>query len=283
MTRYLIAGGHGMLAHDLRAALEGREVTVLGREQLDITDLEQVRKHLAGHDIVINAAAYTAVDAAEADEERATVVNAGGAENLARAAAEVCARFVQLSTDYVFPGTATSPYPEDTPRAPINAYGRSKAEGERRVAAIGGDHLIVRTSWLYGLEGPSFPRTMAGRAAQGLPSSVVDDQFGQLTWTADLARGIVAMLDADAPSGIYHASSRGQASWFDIARHVYELVGAASELVQPTDSAASGRPAARPGYSVLGHDTWIAAGIPELPHWRDALDAAARAGVLEPR
>lgn len=282
MTRYLIAGGAGMLGTDLQHALAGRDVTVLSRAELDVTDLDAVRAAVTGHEVIINAAAYTKVDDAESHEDDAFAVNATGAGNLATAAAESGAILVQVSTDYVFDGSATEPYAEDTPVNPVSAYGRTKAEGERlALESNPGRTYIVRTAWLYGQHGPNFAKTMLKLAAQRDQVSVVTDQVGQPTWTLDLAKQIVAMLDANAPAGIYHGTNDGTASWFDFARAVFAAAGLDPGRVLPTDSGQFQRPAPRPAFSVLGHEAWTAAGLAPMRDWRDALAAASTAGVLE--
>jgi dTDP-4-dehydrorhamnose reductase len=278
--RYLIAGGHGMLGRDLARMLDGRDVTALGRAELDITDESALRRVVPGHDVIINAAAYTQVDDAEAHEAEALAINATGAGLLASAAAEVGARFVQLSTDYVFDGAATSPYSEDALRDPKGAYGRTKAEGERLVLEAHPSPYLVRTAWLYGAHGRNFARTMLRLAGQRDTVSVVADQVGQPTWTLDLAAAIVRLLDVDAPSGIYHGTNSGQASWFEFARAVFAVSGLDPERVLPIDSAAYPVPAPRPAYSVLGHDAWRRAGLAEPRDWREALSAAAAEGAL---
>lgn len=282
MTRYLIAGARGMLGHDLQSALAGRDVIALGRAELDVTDAVAVTAAVQRVDVVINASAYTAVDAAESDEDAAFAINATGAENLARAAAAAGARMVQVSTDYVFRGDATSPYAEDAPLEPLGAYGRTKAAGERLVRAAHPGAHIVRTAWLYGGNGDNFAHTMLKLAAQRDTVSVVTDQVGQPTWTGDLADAIVSLLDADAPAGNFHGTNSGQASWFEFARAVFEVSGLDPERVLPTDSSAFVRPAPRPSYSVLGHDAWAAASLSAPRHWRDALVAAHAAGALNP-
>ncbi|MCU1586422.1 MAG: dTDP-4-dehydrorhamnose reductase [Microbacteriaceae bacterium] len=281
MTKYLIAGAGGMLGQDLQQALAGRDVTALSRADLDVTNLDAVRAAVAGHDVVINASAYTKVDDAEANEDLAFAVNATGAQNLAIAAAEGNARLVQVSTDYVFDGSATSPYDESTPLNPISAYGRTKAEGERLALAANPDGTyIVRTAWLYGAGGPNFAKTMLRLAASHDTVSVVTDQLGQPTWTGDLARQIVELLDADAAPGVYHATNAGEASWFDFTQEIFRVVGLDPDRVKPTTSAEFVRPAPRPDYSVLGHDGWARAGISPMRNWRAALSAAHSAGVL---
>jgi len=279
--RYLIAGGRGMLGTDLGEALAGRDVTSLGSAELDITDLDAAVDAASGYDVVINAAGYVKVDDAETHEAEATAVNGRGAQNLAIAAREAGARLVQVSTDYVFDGRATSPYAENTPLAPLGAYGRSKAEGERLVLSEhAAGSYIVRTAWLYGRGGGNFARTMLNLAASRPQVSVVDDQFGQPTWTLDLARQIVALLDADAPTGLYHGTNSGETSWCGFAKAVFAEAGLDPERVIATDSAAFVRPAPRPAYSVLGHDAWTAAGLAPMRPWREALSAAVASGAV---
>lgn len=281
VTRYLITGGGGMLARDLREALTGRSVTSLGRQDLDVTDAAAVAAAIDGHDVVINTAAYTRVDDAETHEHDALAVNATGAGTLAAAARHSGARLVQLSTDYVFDGRGTSPYPENHPIAPLGAYGRTKAEGERLTLAEHPDGtLVVRTAWLYGAGGPNFPRTMLTLSDSRDTVSVVADQVGQPTWTADLAQTIVDLLDADAAPGIYHASNSGQASWFDFARAVFREAGLDENRVIPVSSDEFPRAAPRPAYSVLGDGALRATGLPALRPWDEALSAAWLAGAL---
>ena len=279
--RVLITGANGMLGRDLQAALAGHEVTSLARTDLDVTDAAAVAAAVRGHDVVVNCAAYTKVDDAETHEDDAYAVNAIGPANLAAACAETGARLVTVSTDYVFDGNATSPYAEDLPRDPINAYGRTKAAGEElALATHPAGTYVVRTAWLYGEHGPNFPQTMLNLAKSKDAWSVVDDQLGQPTWTADLAAQIVALLRAGAPAGIYHGTNSGQATWYEFARAVLEECGLDPERISPTDSSSFVRPAARPSYSVLGHDAWAAAGIPEMRPWREALVDAVRSGAL---
>ncbi|MET4782113.1 dTDP-4-dehydrorhamnose reductase [Glaciihabitans sp. UYNi722] len=282
MTSYLIAGAGGMLGQDLQRALAGRDVTAVTRADLDVTDLDAARVAVADHSVVINASAYTKVDDAETHEDEAYAVNAIGAQNLAIAARENAARLVQVSTDYVFDGSATSPYAETTELNPISAYGRTKAEGERLALA---EHpsgtYIVRTAWLYGAGGPNFAKTMIRLAASHDTVSVVTDQLGQPTWTADLARQIVELLDSDAPAGVYHATNSGEATWFEFTKEIFLVAGLDPERVKPTTSADFVRPAPRPDYSVLGHDAWSRVGISPMRNWRAALSAAQSAGVLD--
>ncbi|WP_223694571.1 dTDP-4-dehydrorhamnose reductase [Leifsonia poae] len=282
MTRYLITGAAGMLGQDLQRALSGRDVTALRRADLDVTDRDAVLAAVAGHDVIVNAAAYTKVDDAETHEGEAYAINATGVENLALAAREHGVKLVTVSTDYVFDGQGTSPYAEDAPRDPLNAYGRTKAAGEELAIAAHPDGTsIVRTAWLYGADGPNFAKTMVRLAASHETVSVVADQLGQPTWTVDLAERIVALVDSGAPAGIYHGTNSGEATWFDFAREVFRLAGLNPDRVTPTDSAQFVRPAPRPSYSVLGHSAWQSAGLPPMRAWKEALADAAGHGVLE--
>jgi dTDP-4-dehydrorhamnose reductase len=281
VSKYLITGASGMLGTDVQHALAGREVSALSRSDLDVTNLAAVRAAAAGHGVIINTAAYTKVDDAESHEDEAHAINAVGAQNLAIVAAENGATLVQLSTDYVFDGHATTPYPENSPLAPMSAYGRTKADGERfAVAANPTGTIILRTAWLYGQYGPNFARTMLALATQRPEVSVVVDQVGQPTWTLDLAKQIVALLDTGTTTGIFHATSAGQCSWFDFARAVFDLGALDPDRVKPTDSSEFVRPAPRPPYSVLGHDAWSTVGLAPMRDWRMALQSAFASGAL---
>lgn len=279
--RYLITGAAGMLGRDLQTVLADQSVTALDRAGLDITDPDAVHAAVAGHDVVINCAAYTAVDAAETDEDAAYAVNALGPRNLAAAAAAHGAKLIHISTDYVFAGNATEPYAEDTARAPLNAYGRTKAAGEEFVL---GEHptggFIVRTAWIYGEHGNNFAATMLRLAGSHPTVSVVTDQVGQPTWTRDLANQLRLLAESDAPAGVYHGTNAGQGSWFDFTQAIFAEAGLDPERVLETDSASFVRPAPRPAYSVLGHAGWTAAGLPIMRDWREALHEAIASGAI---
>ena len=277
MSRWLVTGAHGMLGHDLLSALDGRDLVACTRAELDITDAAAVRGAIdeIRPDVVANCAAWTAVDAAEDHEEAAFAVNAVGAATLTRACAATKAAIVHISTDYVFDGAATSPYAEDSPLAPRSAYGRTKAAGEWAVRAILPERSwIVRTAWLYGAAGTNFVRTMINLESTMDTVDVVDDQRGQPTWSADLARQIVRLVDADAPAGVYHGTATDETTWYGLARAVFEELGADPDRVRPTTADKFPRPASRPQYSVLGHDAWRAVGLPALPPWRESLTHA---------
>jgi dTDP-4-dehydrorhamnose reductase len=286
--RWLVVGSYGMLAQDLMAVAEraGASVTGVDRDVLDITDFGAVSAFLTSGDdgarfhVVVNCAAWTAVDAAEDSEPQAFAVNAVGPANLARACREAEAWLVHVSTDYVFAGDATAPYPEDAPIAPRSAYGRTKAAGEWAVRAELPDaHHIVRTAWLYGAGGNCFPKTMARLGAERDVLTVVDDQHGQPTWTADLADLIVRLVAAQAPSGTYHGTSGGEVTWKGFA----EAIMASAKLttrVAPVSSEAFAAKAPRPAYSVLGHDVLRAAGVEPIGDWAERWAAAAPSVLL---
>ncbi len=270
-----------MLGSDLVEALAGHDVTAPSHHELDVTDLEAVTAVVKGMDVVINAAAYTRVDDAESDETTATRINGTAAGTVATAARLAGARVVQLSTDYVFDGRSTVPYDERHPIDPVNAYGRSKAAGERAVLAAHPEgSYIVRTAWLYGAHGPNFARTILSAASTRQTLGVVTDQRGQPTWTADLAAAIIELLSVDAEPGVYHATNSGEASRFDFARAIFEQAGLDPARIVPTLSSEFARPAVRPSYSVLGHRALDTAGVSPLRSWQEALAAASTAGAL---
>lgn len=281
MTGWLITGVSGMLGRDLTAHLErdGEGVTGYSRGELDITDPAAIRAILDRDKptVVVNCAAWTAVDNAEACEDAALKVNGNAVADLAAACADHGIRLVHVSTDYVFDGVSRQPYEEDDPPAPRTAYGRGKLAGERAVLdliADGQSSYVVRTAWLYGAHGPNFVRTMVELERQRPTVDVVNDQHGQPTWTADVASQIVALVRSDSPCGIYHATSSGQTTWFELAREVFGLLGADSDRVRPTTSNAFPRPAPRPAYSVLAHENWAKAGLTSIGDWRDTLHRA---------
>jgi dTDP-4-dehydrorhamnose reductase len=278
MTRWLVTGAAGMLGRELVGVLAGHGAAVSGqaRGDLDVTDAAAVRAAVAWYrpDVVVNCAAWTDVDAAEEHEQAALAVNGVGPRHLAAACAQVGARLVQVSTDYVFGGDQRVPYAESDRPAPRTAYGRTKLAGERAVLELLPDAaLVVRTAWLYGGRGPSFVHTMIALERARPLVEVVADEFGQPTWTADVAAQIIALAEPGVPPGIYHATSGGQASRHDLAREVFRLLGADPSRVRATSTAAF-RPAARarrPAWSVLGHSRHALAGIEPIGDWHDAL------------
>lgn len=290
----LVTGGRGQLGHDVVAAAARAGITEVrapGSAELDITDLAAVCDAVAAAStgarlVVINAAAYTAVDAAQdAGAARAQTVNAEGPANLAQACLVHRTHLVQVSTDYVFAGDGTQPHAVDDATLPRSVYGRTKLAGERAVLRSGASAHVVRTAWLYGAHGGNFVRTMARLAAERDTLRVVDDQHGSPTWTADLADGLVALAQGaeQVPAGVLHCVNAGATTWFGLARAVFEEIGADPERVQPCTTAEFPRPAPRPANSVLDTGGWTAAGLPALRPWRAALTAAVGAGLLGPQ
>ena len=268
-----------MLGHDVTAAAAraGHDITPLSRRELDVRDAAAVRAAIgaARPAAVVNCAAWTDVDGAEADEAAATAVNGDAAGHVAAAAAAAGTFTVQVSTDYVFDGTATEPYGESAPTAPMGAYGRSKLTGELAVAAAApAAHAIVRSSWLFGEHGGNFVATMLRLAAERDALTVVDDQVGCPTFTGHLATALVAVAEQRL-GGVRHLAGAGSCSWFELAAATFAATGAAVELTRGR-TADLGRPAPRPAYSVLRSER---PGTPLLPPWEDGLHAYLELGV----
>ncbi|MEU3220176.1 dTDP-4-dehydrorhamnose reductase [Streptomyces sp. NPDC006971] len=289
---WLVTGAAGMLGRDVLARLADEDVTAVAadRRAVDVADPGSVRAAFEEHRpaVVVNCAAWTAVDDAETMEASALLVNGTGPEVLAAACREHGAVLLQVSTDYVFAGDAEKPYAEDGPTGPRSAYGRTKLAGERAVLGTLPDTgYVVRTAWLYGAGGGNFVRTMIRLEGMKDTLDVVDDQRGQPTWTVDLADRLVrlgqAALAGTAPAGVYHGTGGGETTWFGLTREIFRLLGADPGRVRPTTSAAFARPAPRPAYSVLGHDRWSVAGIEPIRDWREALEAAFPALVAAER
>jgi dTDP-4-dehydrorhamnose reductase len=264
-----------MLGQEISLLLRqhGHEVIALGRDELDVTNSAAVRERIGRlrPGVVVNCAAWTAVDAAEDEEAQALLVNGTAVAHLASACLPCGARLVQVSTDYVFGAREQQSYSEDDKPAPLNAYGRTKLAGEAAVLRMPSGGYVVRTAWLYGAYGRNFARTMIGQARTGSAVRVVNDQRGQPTWTLDVADRIIALTQAGAPPGIYHATSSGAATWYEFAREIYRLTGTDPDLVSPVTSDAYPRPAARPRCAVLGHDAWTRAGLAPIGNWADSL------------
>ena len=269
---WLVIGARGQLGTDLMRVMGNRAVG-LDVPEIDITDPSSVTSAMRDivPEVVINCAAYTAVDAAEADETTAMAINGNGVAIIATACPD--ARLVHISTDYVFDGTSTAPYAEEATPAPRSAYGRTKLAGER--AALSHPHpYVLRTAWLYGAHGQNFVKTMLHLERTRETVSVVDDQVGQPTWSVDLARQIDMLVQSDAPGGIYHATNSGSASWYEFARHIFAGVGADPGRVLSTTTAQFPRPAPRPASSVLGHSRWAQVGLTPMRPWEEALAEA---------
>lgn len=282
MRGLLITGAYGQLGSDLRAqaTAAGIPFVAYSSGELDITDETAVAAAIgefaAAHPggVVINAAAYTAVDRAETDTERAYAVNAAGPDALARNAAAHDLGLIHVSTDYVFPGDGTAPYQPADATGPKSVYGASKLAGEAAVLAAHPGAHVVRTAWVYGVTGANFVKTMCALERKVPTLSVVDDQTGSPTWSADLAAGLLELSQREVPGAVLHATNGGATTWFEFTRAIFELIGADPARVQPTTTDAFPRPAPRPAYSVLSPDAWVAAGLTPLRPWREALDAA---------
>jgi dTDP-4-dehydrorhamnose reductase len=268
--RLLVTGAAGMLGRDVVTAAgdAGHEVTALARAELDITDQDAVRAAIvaARPDAVINCAAWTDVDGAEANEAAASAVNGTGAGHVAKAAAEAGAHLVHVSSDYVFDGNGPDPYEEDDPPSPRSAYGRSKLAGE--LAVDDGRAAIVRSSWLFGPHGRNFVDTMRRLGAERDEVAVVNDQVGCPTYTGHLAPALVEIAEQRL-TGVMHVAGGGHCSWFELAVATFAEAGIVCR-VTPQTTADAGRPAPRPAFSALASTR---ADAPVLPPWREGLRA----------
>lgn len=288
MLALLVPGGTGQLGRELAARAPAEyEVRAPGSAQLDITNagavIEAVKSLVEGagerSPVVVNAAAYTAVDAAESDYRGAFALNADGPRVLAAVCSAHGVPLVHVSTDYVFAGDADQPYAEDERPAPRTVYGATKAAGEAAVLGSGVRGWVVRTAWVYGAHGNNFVKSMARLADKHETVSVVDDQRGSPTWTGDLAAGLLelaARVTGDDPpeAHVLHATGGGATSWFEFAGAVFAELGLDPSRVRPCKSDEFPRPAPRPSYSVLSDRAWRAAGLTPLRPWREALTAA---------
>jgi dTDP-4-dehydrorhamnose reductase len=251
------------------------------RDEFDITKLDSVREVIQKFDVVVNCAAWTAVDDAEENEDAALLINGLGPRNVAIACRENGSRMVQISTDYVFSGDGHSPYQEEDETNPKSAYGRTKLVGEIVTKEeLPEAHYIVRTAWLFGEHGSNFVKKMKELERTKETISVVDNQFGQPTWTKDLVHQVIKLVDSDAPVGKYHGTSEGATSWHSFAQRIFELLNADSNRVQRVPSEKFPQLAPRPSYSVLGHENWKSAGIRPMRDWNSALTEAFDQGAF---
>lgn len=280
--RVLITGARGLLGTPtttLFRAAQGVEVSAVGHLEFDITDEAAVRRHVDAFrpDLVINCAAFTKVDACEEQHALADRVNGYGAGIVAAAAAAHGARLIHVSTDYVFDGQATRPYREDhptgNPRA-LCAYGRSKLLGEQRVAAAHPAAIIVRTAWVYGEDGPCFPRTILRLAGERPLLRVVSDQTGSPTYARDLAGALFELARTNA-QGVFHVTNAGQCTWFEFAREIVMQAGLGTP-VEPIATEDYPLPARRPKYSVLDNGRYVTTAGRPLRPWREALSEYLR-------
>jgi dTDP-4-dehydrorhamnose reductase len=270
--KVLVTGANGQLGTDVVALFQGsNEVIGVGRNEMDITNLDQCIQVIEKHqpDVIIHCAAYTAVDLAEEEEDIAYQVNAYGSRNLAIAAERVGSKICYISTDYVFDGTAAKPYREYDNTNPTSVYGKSKRAGESLVQALSSKFFIVRTSWVYGLHGNNFVKTMLKLAVGRDQLKVVNDQVGSPTFTEDLAEFLLRLV-ATENYGIYHASNSGVCSWYDFAKVIFEESNI-SITVNPCTTEEFPRPAPRPKYSVMEHMSIRANGFDDLRPWQEGL------------
>lgn len=272
---WLLLGADGQLGRSLQDVLStsGIEFIAASRTVADITDIASVESCVVNTNpsVIVNMAAWTDVDGAESHRDETFLVNATGAENVARVAAKYETSLVHISTDYVFDGTQTTPYKVGDATRPLSVYGASKLQGELLVqAAHPQGAWIVRTAWLYSQYGKNFARTIARKGLAGDNLSVVNDSFGQPTSAHALARQIVALVHARPPAGIFHGTNAGKASWYEFASAIVEPI-ANHGSVAPVPTTTFPTVAVRPAYSVLNHDQWSASGISDMPHWRDSL------------
>jgi dTDP-4-dehydrorhamnose reductase len=279
--RIVIFGAGGLVGTALtaKATAQGRVVAPLTSAQCDVTDANAVGSFVDSGDVVVNCAAYTKVDDAERDEASATAVNVAGAENVAWACARAGAELIHISTDYVFGGDfgggQAHPYEIDDETGPLSVYGRTKLGGEFAVLAAMPSAHVVRTSWIYrGGDGGDFVTVMRRKAAGDETVDVVSDQIGSPTYVEDLVDALLEVADGSIEESVLHAANQGQASRFEQAKAVFELVGADPQRVRPVDSSRHPRPAPRPSYSALSGVRSAAAGLTPLRPWRDALAAA---------
>ncbi len=282
--KILVTGAGGQLGADLAPMLKkaGHEVLAFGSRELDITDAASLKKAVEGHGpaVLVNCGAYTKVDLAEKERVKAYAVNRDGAANLAAAAALSGATLVHISTDFVFDGATPAPYSEDSPTNPLSVYGDSKLKGEEEIAKRLREHVIIRTSWLYGSGGGNFVKTILRLAGEKETLRVIYDQTGTPTWTVDLAGAVVSVVDRIGSGakdyGIYHYSNEGVASWYDFALSAVEEAGClGAELkcsrIEPIRTAEYPTPAKRPAYSVLDKKKIKSVFALEVPHWRGSL------------
>lgn len=271
--RILVTGASGQLGYDVERELERRGIEHLGTSsrELDITDREAVERLMAAYrpDAAIHCAAYTKVDLAEDEPERCWAVNADGTRNMAAACRKTGAKLLYISTDYVFPGAGERSYETGDPTGPVNTYGRSKLAGELAVQSLLEKYFIVRISWVFGKNGNNFVKTMLRLAETKAELSVVCDQIGSPTYTADLAPLLCDMVQTER-YGVYHATNEGTCAWSEFAEAIFELAGR-QVVVHPIPTSAYPTRAVRPLNSRMSKERLRDNGFQELPEWKNAL------------
>lgn len=270
--KILITGSNGMLGHDLIEVLkDDHELILTTSKTLDITDKNHTIEFICENkpDIVINSAAYTDVDGCETNQETAYAVNGDGVKNLALACKEVDCPLVHISTDYIFNGKNTRPWVEDDEIGPVSVYGKSKLKGEEAILETLDKFFILRTAWLYGINGKNFPKTMLELAKNHSEITVVYDEVGTPTYTPDLADAISKLIETDY-YGIYHLTNSGSCSWCEFARYIFEVADVDVKVI-PVTASEFARPAPRPSYSVLENKRWVDNGFEPLRSYKDAI------------
>ena len=270
--KILIAGSNGMLGHDLQEVLKNKHELILTTSKtLDITDKNHTIDFILNNkpDIVINSAAYTNVDGCEENQDLAYSVNGQGPKNLAIACSELDIPLVHISTDYVFNGKNNRPWVEDDEIGPISVYGKSKLQGEINIRENLDKFFIIRTAWLYGINGGNFPKTMLELAKTHPEITVVTDEVGCPTYTLDLAKAIAELIESDY-YGIYHITNSGSCSWFDFAEYIFKIANFDIKVI-PVTASEFARPAPRPSYSVLENKKWLENGFKPLRNYKEAI------------
>ena len=277
MERVLLLGASGILGTEVLRKLQNENIEYVAprSSDLDVRNRNRVVQFLNDFKPtwVINCAAWTNVDGAEDSSEAACELNVTAVENIADAASAIGCKVIHISTDYVFDGESEIPYAEDSQVNPLNGYGESKLRGEIILRDLLRNAYVVRTSWLYGVSGRNFVKTIAGKALRNEPSKVVDDQMGSPTSAKDLAAGIISIMRVQPAPGIYNYSNEGSCSWFELARAIYKNLGASPELVEATDSSSLNLKAKRPRYSLLNKEKWKVAGLSAVPNWDSSLES----------
>ncbi len=279
----LVTGAGGMLGQDMTEALSANyHVIALGRKELDISSPLQVQEVIekTKPNLVVNCAAFTKVDLCEEEKELAFKVNSKGPGIVASCCNNIGAKLVHISTDYVFDGTSTRPYREDDRTNPINVYGQSKLQGEKEIMEALSDHLIVRTSWLFGKNGPNFIKTMIELSKKTKHLKVVNDQMGRPTYTKDLSEGVLLLLEKGA-KGIVNCCNSGKCTWFDLCCHSLLIAGKKDIHIEPVSTKAFPRPAKRPRYSVLSLERFDNITKTPMRHWKQAVKAYIREEGLD--
>ena len=281
---WLVLGANGQLGQELINLLKEKNIEAIGTDQKEIDFAkpneiaEKLIKLNPSH--IVNCGAYTQVDKAEEEPELANLINAEAVGVIAKFAFEGNIPFVHISTDYVFDGTATSPYLENEKINPKSVYGSSKALGEKETVENNSSAYILRTAWVYGEYGNNFPKVIAKKLKNNEELNVVNDQVGSPTWTFDLASAIVEVLEKKPEPGIYHVTNSESCSWFEFAQEIARSINADVNLVKPTDSKSFVRPAVRPKFSVLSNRKWKNTGLTPLRSWKDAWQDAAKSVLI---